>query len=163
MQSDPLKCIHVSVPSDPALEMFLYHVALETLRARELFPRNQQQLAAATEEHGELAQALLDHSRGEVPAQAVWEEGVQAAAMAARTVIEGSMEFPDYRMPDDPQSAGTLKAALDSEAKRTYEQWTATIKAVYLPWDNLSKKRKAMWRAIVAVEREALVECLKVA
>lgn len=72
---------------------FIQEVAKETVRARSLFPGNKQQMAAFSEEHGELANALIDHDRGKKTAHDVFTEAVQSAAMACRVGIDGSEEF----------------------------------------------------------------------
>jgi hypothetical protein len=51
-------------------------------------------LAALTEEVGELAQALIDHSRGKTTASHVFKEAIQVAAMAIRVAEEGDASFP---------------------------------------------------------------------
>ena len=62
--------------------------------ARNAFPSNVGQHAALVEEVGETAEALIEHSRGNAPPEAVVKEAVQVAAMAVRLVVEGSDEFP---------------------------------------------------------------------
>ena len=90
-----------------ALERMVMHIIDEVQGAQKKFPTNQRQLAAATEEHGELAKALLDHAYEKAPASDVYKEAVQSAAMAVRIALEGSAEFP-YRY--DPAHADTFTA-----------------------------------------------------
>ena len=81
---------------------FIADVRAEYARAMKLFPDNgskQPQLAVFAEEAGEVPKALLDHSRGEDTIDGIYTECVQAAAMAARLAIEGSIEFPLYVPP----------------------------------------------------------------
>jgi NTP pyrophosphatase (non-canonical NTP hydrolase) len=73
---------------------FAERVEAELSSARGKFPMNEMQLAALVEEVGELAQALIDHSRGKTTAEHVYAEAVQVAAMAQRIAEEGSGEFP---------------------------------------------------------------------
>lgn len=60
------------------------------------FPANRHMHAALAEEVGELAEALLEHDRGNKPPQEVYNEAMQVAAMALRIAIEGSQEFKKY-------------------------------------------------------------------
>lgn len=69
--------------------------------ARKHFPNNEHMLAALTEEVGELAQSLIDHSRGKQTAEEVFKEGIQVACMAIRLIEEGDKSFP-YEEPEDP-------------------------------------------------------------
>lgn len=71
-----------------------YTLNAELQFARHKFPTNQYLLAALMEEVGELAQALIDHSRGKTTPSHVYEEAIQVAAMAIRIAEEGSQEFP---------------------------------------------------------------------
>lgn len=71
-----------------------YCLGSELRFARHKFPGNQMMLAALMEEVGELAQALIDHSRGKVDAAKVYGEAIQVATMAIRIAEEGSGEFP---------------------------------------------------------------------
>lgn len=77
---------------------FVSSVLLEVARAREIFPDNFNLLAAATEEVGETLEALFARVRKRVNAQQVWDEAVQAAAMAVRIAVEGDAMTP-YRCP----------------------------------------------------------------
>ncbi len=73
-------------------------IKAELAYARKKFPHNTHMLAALTEEVGELAKALLEHHRGELPREDVLSEAVQVAAMAIRVATEGDASF-NYRMP----------------------------------------------------------------
>lgn len=73
----------------------------EATGAQAVFPGNKQMLAAAIEEMGEVAKALLDHDRGKAKPEDVYAEAIQLAAMALRIAIEGSEEFEKYRFTDD--------------------------------------------------------------
>lgn len=75
-------------------DRFLIDVIEETHRARKLFPTNEHQLAAFSEEAGEVAKAFIDHSRGDGTAEELYTECVQAAAMALRLAIDGDQSFP---------------------------------------------------------------------
>lgn len=72
-----------------------YHadVAVETARARRLFPGNKHMLAALVEEVGELSQALIDYDRDEIDIGSVYKEAVQVGAMAARVALDGDASF----------------------------------------------------------------------
>lgn len=74
--------------------MFDADVSAELARARAKFPGNTLQLAALSEEVGELAKALLDHRSGKGTAEEVYAEAVQVAAMACRVAVEGDSTFP---------------------------------------------------------------------
>lgn len=71
-------------------------IRAEIMRARKKFPENEHQLAALTEEVGELAQALIDNSMGTLTPNRVYWEAIQVAAMAIRVAEEGDRSFP-YR------------------------------------------------------------------
>lgn len=79
--------------------------------ARNKFPKNKHMLAALFEETGELAQALIDHSRGEVPAKNVFDEAIQVAAMAIRIAAEGSEEFP-YEYSEDLSPVSVARSGI---------------------------------------------------
>ncbi|CAE7205075.1 cfr9IM [Symbiodinium microadriaticum] len=72
---------------------FFVEAMFETLRAREKFPDNKNQMAALTEEVGELAQALLQRDEGRQSDQQVYGEAIQVAAMALRVATEGDSAF----------------------------------------------------------------------
>ena len=72
---------------------FIEAVAAEVVKARAKWPGNRVQLAALTEEVGELAQALLQHDYEGGAAAKVWKEAVQVAAMAVRVATEGDSSF----------------------------------------------------------------------
>ncbi len=66
----------------------------EALGAAGKFPANLHMHAALAEEVGELANALLEHHRGNgVSVADVYAEAMQVAAMALRIAVEGSAEF----------------------------------------------------------------------
>lgn len=71
-----------------------YCLSQEISGSRSKFPKNKYKLAALVEEVGELAQALIDHSRSETTTEHVFKEAIQVAAMALRIAEEGSAEFP---------------------------------------------------------------------
>lgn len=75
-------------------EQTAYCIDAEVRFARTKFPDNKHMLAALTEEVGELAQALIDHSRGKQSGADVYAEAIQVAAMAIRLAEEGDGEFP---------------------------------------------------------------------
>lgn len=66
----------------------------ELYYARKNFPSNQHLMVALVEEVGELAQALIDNSRGKTSEYHVFAEAIQVATMAVRLAEEGSAEFP---------------------------------------------------------------------
>lgn len=76
--------------------LFLQHVVAEVAAARHEWPGNEDQLAAMSEEAGELVRAMLHHKHEKGLAELVWHEAVQVAAMALRVATEGSAEMP-YR------------------------------------------------------------------
>lgn len=66
----------------------------ELHQAREAFPNTRYLHAALIEEVGELAQALMEHSRGgNKTATEVYHEAIQVAAMAIRIGTEGDPDF----------------------------------------------------------------------
>lgn len=65
----------------------------ELSSAKKKFPGREHNLAALTEEVGELANAMLEHHRGKLDAQNVWSEAVQVAVMAIRLATEGDSTF----------------------------------------------------------------------
>jgi hypothetical protein len=75
---------------------FLYCLDAELRYAQAKFPKTENCMVALTEEVGELAKALLDHSYGKGEAKDVYAEAVQVAAMAMRVALEGDTCFP-YR------------------------------------------------------------------
>ena len=92
---------------------FIVEVAREVDSARKKFPTSEHQLAALTEEVGELAQALIDHDRAQKSSgggsmcrtahtRKVYAEAIQVAAMAVRVATEGdaSMVYPMTRLLD---------------------------------------------------------------
>lgn len=85
---------------------FLIDVGHEIKRARGLYPSSRLVLAALTEEVGELAQAMLKFAAGKWPAERIYEEAVQVAAMAARCALEGDPSFENYQ---EPEGAGPGK------------------------------------------------------
>lgn len=62
-------------------------------KARAKFPGDRLTMMALVEEVGELAKAMLDE-----PAQRVYREAVQVAAMAARLAIEGDSSVSEVRI-----------------------------------------------------------------
>lgn len=78
---------------------FLSDVALEAASAKDKFPGARNQLAALTEEVGELATALLERQRGEASDADVFTEAVQVAAMALRVALEGDWSMLCYTPP----------------------------------------------------------------
>lgn len=71
----------------------------ELAAARAKFPDNLHQLAALTEEVGELAQAMIQHDvDGTQTTQQVLREAVQVAAMAIRVATEGDQNY-SYMFP----------------------------------------------------------------
>ena len=81
-------------PMADSLHQFLMDVAAEVTRARHLFPSNQDQLAAFSEEAGEVAKAFIDYRNDDETAEGLMIECIQAAAMAARLALEGDASFP---------------------------------------------------------------------
>jgi len=80
----------VSTPKEVGI--FLGKVRNEVKRARDRFPTNTHQLAALTEEVGELNQAMIECG-GLSEAEDVYQEAVQVAAMALRVAVEGDRSF----------------------------------------------------------------------
>lgn len=70
-------------------------VERELSRARQSFPESKHQLAALTEEVGELNEAMIEHHRGRLNEHMVYKEAIQVAAMAIRVATEGDADF-DY-------------------------------------------------------------------
>ena len=78
---------------------FLYNVKAEVKRAREKFS-NDDLAHAMTEEFGEVIKALMDQKQKKtVTSQEIYDECVQAAAMAMRVALDGDPNFPDYSPP----------------------------------------------------------------
>lgn len=71
---------------------FLTRVESEVQRARAKFPGPNANLAALTEEVGELAKAMLSEDF-----RAVYDESIQVAAMAMRCAEEGDPTLNPYR------------------------------------------------------------------
>lgn len=74
-------------------EDFLLDVMSEIRGAKEVFPTNDKLHIAFTEEAGEVSKALLDCHRDEDTEESVYNEAVQAAAMACRLACEGDPDF----------------------------------------------------------------------
>jgi hypothetical protein len=91
--SDPLDPRNAERVTNDLTRQFATCVAGEVARARAKWPGNRVQLAALTEEVGELAKALLhlDYENGNAPD--VWMEAVQVGAMAVRVATEGDSSF----------------------------------------------------------------------
>ena len=88
---------------------FIIDVGKEVARARKKFPEGKHLLAALFEEVGEVSNALLEREYLVEPAvfpsdhdRYVWNECVQAAAMAMRLATEGDPEF-QYELPREKQ------------------------------------------------------------
>lgn len=71
-------------------------VRVEMSGARGKFPSNHHKLTALMEEVGELANALLEHDRGNDTSEHVFQEAIQVAATALRLACEGDSHFPRY-------------------------------------------------------------------
>ncbi|WP_267399041.1 Lar family restriction alleviation protein [Pseudomonas sp. GM_Psu_2] len=74
------------------VDQFFEQVKAELRRARAKFPGDRIMTLALAEEFGELCKAVLDES-----AEAVREEAVQVACMAARVVLDGDGSVVDWR------------------------------------------------------------------
>lgn len=85
------------------LNKFLEDVQSEVNRARAKFPGTKHVLPALMEEVGELAQAFLDHSYGKDTPEHIYQEAVQAAAMAMRCAEEGDTTFDYKGLPAPPK------------------------------------------------------------
>lgn len=80
---------------------FLFDVKAEVVNARSKFS-NVDLAHAMTEEFGEVIKALLDQKqKGKVSSREIYEECVQAAAMALRLATEGDPCFPGYIPPTE--------------------------------------------------------------
>ena len=78
---------------------FLYDMKSETINARSKFS-NVDLALALTEEFGEIIKALLDQKQKKRGTSSdIYNECVQAAAMAMRLATEGDPNFPDYVPP----------------------------------------------------------------
>ena len=76
--------------SDANVDMFLYDVQKEIMKAVKKFPQPNPTIAAMAEESGELAKAMLHIREGK--SNDWWDvygEAVQLAAMACRCALEG--------------------------------------------------------------------------
>jgi hypothetical protein len=97
----------INQASPSALTIQAVHA--EVIRARLKFPRNDVMLAALSEEHGELANALLELRFATLAKQPkydldrlrdnVQKEAVQVAAVAIRILEDGDSSFPEYVPP----------------------------------------------------------------
>lgn len=79
----------------------------EVGRARAKFPTNMFTLTALQEECGELAQAMMDHSRGKCHMLNVINESIQVMAMAVRIIQEGDMHHaykPPFQLRYNPST-----------------------------------------------------------
>lgn len=82
--------------------MMVGHCVLdEVTQARLKFPTNKHKLAALFEEVGELANALLEHERGNDTPEHVFQEAIQVASTVLRLAMEGDHSFPKYRPTKD--------------------------------------------------------------
>lgn len=93
-------------------------VQVELSSARSKFPGNEHMLAALTEEVGELAQALIDQSRGKKTQEQVYKEAIQVACMALRVASEGDQSFPYH-----PESGYRGKAWDGYQNSTAYHEW----------------------------------------
>ncbi len=75
-------------------EKFFVDALAEVVRARKKYPpeSGNPNLAALTEETGELAKALLEQSPGRI-----YDEAIQVACVAARIATEGDRTLDKYR------------------------------------------------------------------
>jgi len=76
---------------DP-VDVFLYEVRAELIRARTKFPGDRVMTVALAEEFGELCKAVLDES-----SDCVRKEAVQTAVMAARVALDGDGSVREWR------------------------------------------------------------------
>lgn len=74
-------------------DTFLKHVKQESARAVRAWPYPNPNLAALTEEVGELAQAMLQKK----PYAERYAEAVQVAVMAMRCALEGDPQFDEAK------------------------------------------------------------------
>lgn len=98
---------------DIAVDAFLAEVRAEIVRARAKFPGDQIMTLAMAEEFGELCKAVLDE-----PAAEVRKEAVQAAAMAARVVLDGDSSVQAWR---ERKGLDPIVQALQAEAGSAHE------------------------------------------
>ena len=110
--ADPLDPRNAERVTSDLTRQFATCVAGEVARARVKWPGNRVQLAALTEEVGELAKALLhlDYENGNAPA--VWKEAVQVGAMAVRVATEGDSSFGYRPVCGAPVAPSVVPAAL---------------------------------------------------
>jgi len=80
---------------DVFTEIFVSEMIDEVKRARQKFPINKHVLTAFNEEVGELNKAMIQNTHDGAGNREVWEEAIQAAAMALRVATEGDHSF-DY-------------------------------------------------------------------
>lgn len=89
-----LKGDNVMATTDIDVQKFLVAVGDEVERARKLFPTGANKtLAAATEEIGEVANALIENELGKDTVAHIYKECIQLAAMATRIAIDGDGSF----------------------------------------------------------------------
>lgn len=75
-------------------EKLFFQLVIEELeRARSKFPENEKNLAALSEEAGEVVKAMLDYGPG---SKELVQECVQVASMALRVAIEGDSDFDGW-------------------------------------------------------------------
>lgn len=87
-------------------DLTIQAIKAEVTRARLKFPGNNVMLAALSEEHGELANALLELRFATIAKQPkydldrlrdnVQKEAIQVAAVAIRILEDGDSSFPEY-------------------------------------------------------------------
>jgi NTP pyrophosphatase (non-canonical NTP hydrolase) len=87
-------------------DLTIQAIKAEVTRARLKFPGNDVMLAALSEEHGELANALLELRFATIAKQPkyyldrlrdnVQKEAIQVAAVAIRILEDGDSSFPEY-------------------------------------------------------------------
>ena len=79
-------------PDPNHVEAFCIAMCDEFKRAVAKFPDPSHSMTALSEEHGELARALLDESP-----QRIYSEAVQVAVVAMRVALQGDPSIDDYR------------------------------------------------------------------
>lgn len=101
---------------EKAMNSFLNEVAVETAYIQQKWPGNVNNLAALTEEVGELAKAMLEREyepKKSVGREQIYREAVQVAAVALKIALFGDDSFsksaPDNELPPSQPSGSSKK------------------------------------------------------
>lgn len=132
----PLKIANAISAAEQLDYCFMTKVIDEARRARAKFPPPNTTFAAAVEELGEVAKALMEMQAGRDTREHFVEECVQLAAMALRMAIEG-----------DPTFTASLPTPADNDVAAELKSFVA---ACCLQGDNACVSNGDLYRAYAA-------------